>query len=149
MITIPNTLQKDQALTFSLNKTELFAAITDDYFSIESNVQKAIFVYRSEDGHQRKRIEFLIADASPSDTVTFSSRAKDVFELEEIVLIDYDNGTHVLHPSAVSSSERTLNFVSGPTPSTVYFAFDGTSDSDLDGFGSVYDSSVGGEFYPL
>lgn len=149
MITVPNTLQKDQPLTFSLDKQALFSAVSDDYFSIEANVQKVVFVYKSEDGHQRKRIEFLISDASPSDTVTFSSKAKDIFDLEEIVLIDYDNGTFVLHPSTVSSSERVLNFNNQPAPSTVYFAFDGTSDSSLGGFGSVNDPSIGGEFYPF
>ena len=35
-----------------------------------------------------------------------------------------------------------------PQPSTIYFAFDGTSESDAGGFGSIYDSSTGGEFKP-
>lgn len=149
MITPPNSLEKNQELTFSLNKEQLFAAVSDEYFSVEANVQKAIFVYMSTEGHQKKRVEFLISDESPSDSVTFSLKSKNTFELEKIVLVDHDGGTHVLPSTVVSLSARTLSFDGGSTPSTVYFAFDGTSGSDLDGFGSVYDSSVGGEFYPL
>jgi len=149
MITLPNSLQKNQLLTFSLDKQSLFAAVSDEYFSIEANVQKAIFVYKSQEGRQKKRVEFLIADVAPSHSVTFSAKAKDTFELEKVVLMDYDGGTHVLPATIVSLSARTLSFNAGPAPSTVYFAFDGTSDSSLGGFSSVYDSSVGGEFYPL
>lgn len=149
MITLPNSLQKNQSLTFVLDKSALFAAVSDEYFSVESHVEKVIAVYKSATGHQRKRVEFLIAQASPSDQVIFSNKASDVFNLEKIVLIDYDGGTHVL-PASIASSASVLNFSGGnPPSSTVYFAFDGTSGSDLSGFGSVYDSSVGGEFYPL
>lgn len=146
MITALNSLQKNQPLSFSLNKSELFASVLDEYFSIEANVKKAIFVYKSEEGHQRKRIEFLISDLNPSASVTFSLKAKDVFILEKIILIDYDGGTFALSASVVSSSNRTLNFGTN-APSVVYFAFSGTSDANLDGFGSIYNSSVGGQFY--
>lgn len=148
MITIPNSLLKNQVLTFYLDKTALFSAVSDEYFSIEANVKKVVFVYKSEEGHQRKRIEFLIEDSVPSDSVTFSLKAKNVFELEQIVLIDYDGGTHVLPSTTVSVSQRTLTLTEGEQPpsSTIYFAFDGTSGADLGGFGSVYDPSVGGEF---
>lgn len=149
MLTLPNSLQKNESLTFSLDKETLFAAVSDEYFSVEANVKKAVFVYKSSEGRQRKRLEFLISDAAPSDTVIFSAKSKNTFELEKIVLIDYDNGTHVLSATVVSLSARTLNFDGGPAPSTVYFAFDGTSDNSLGGFSSVNDSSIGGEFYPL
>lgn len=148
MITLPNLLEKNQVLTFVLDKTNLFAAISDEYFSIQENVQKVVAVYKSSTGHQRKRIEFLLSEESPSDQVRFSNKASDIFNLEKIVLIDYDGGTFVL-PASVAPSASVLDFTGGtPPPSTIYFAFDGTSDSSLGGFGSISDSSIGGEFYP-
>lgn len=149
MITLPGSLQKNQPLVFSLNKSELFAAVSDEYFSIEANVKKVVFVYKSTDGHQRKRVEFLTTDENPSDSVVFSLKAKNVFNLEKIVLMDYDGGAHVLSAS-VAPSALVLDFTGeGEPPSVVYFAFDGTSDNGLGGFGSVSDSTIGGEFYPL
>jgi len=133
MITFPNSPVKGQELTFSLDKTALFAAVSDEYFSVEANVEKAIFVYKSENGHQRKRIEFIVSQASPSDSVNFSEKAEDVFHLEQIILVDYDGGTFALAPSVAQSSEQTITFTSTPSQE-IYFAFDGTNDANLGGF---------------
>jgi len=133
MITFPNSLVKGQDLTFTLDKTAFFAAVSDEYFSLEANVEKIIFVYRSEDGHQRKRIQFMVSDSAPSDAVGFSEKANDVFNLEQIILVDYDGGTHVVSPSVVSLSEQTITFNSSPSEE-IYFAFDGTNDANLGGF---------------
>lgn len=133
MITFPNSLVKGQDLTFSLDKAALFAAVSDDYFSIEANVEKAIFVYKSENGHQRKRLEFIVSQALPSDSINFSQKADNHFNLEEIILIDYDGGTFAIAPSIVSSSEQTISFTSSPSQE-IYFAFDGTNDANLGGF---------------
>jgi hypothetical protein len=133
MITFPNSLVKGQDLTFTLDKTALFAVVSDEYFSVEANVEKIIFVYRSEDGHQRKRIQFMVSDSAPSDAVGFSEKANDVFNLEQIILVDYDGGTHVVSPSVVSLSEQTITFNSSPSEE-IYFAFDGTNDANLGGF---------------
>jgi hypothetical protein len=133
MITFPNSLVKGQDLTFTLDKTAFFAVVSDEYFSVEANVEKIIFVYRSEDGHQRKRIQFMVSDSAPSDAVGFSEKANDVFNLEQIILVDYDGGTHVVSPSVVSLSEQTITFNSSPSEE-IYFAFDGTNDANLGGF---------------
>lgn len=133
MINIPQSLLKETSLTFTLDKTDFFAAITDPYFSIEANVNKIVFVYKSSVGHQRKKIEFLTSQEIPSDTVVFSSKANDLFNLEKIIMIDYDNGSIAISEKIVPIEKRTLSLSQGFS-NQLYFAFSGTNDADLGGF---------------
>lgn len=147
MITFPVTLQKGEDLSVSLDKAALFAAITDEYFSVQENVEKVVFIYKSATSNQRKRVEFTVAEASPVDVVKFSEKADDLFNLERIVLIDFDGGCLALVSTIVpSESERSITLGDLIDLSDSFFAFDG-DDSTLGGFdtGSFYDDTALGE----
>lgn len=133
MINKPQSLVKETPLTFTLDKNTLFAAVTDSYFSVETNVKKIIFVYKSSIGHQRKRIEFLTSEETPSATVVFSGKANSLFNLEKIIMVDYDDGTLAVSETIVPVEKRSLS-LSQSSSGQIYFAFSGTNDADVGGF---------------
>lgn len=147
MITKPSTLEKGQSLTFTMDRTQAAAAATDSYWSDSSKIVRAVVVYRSTVGNQRKKLNFVFSGDTAQASATWSLRARDEFYVEQIRLIDADWGEYEL-PSAALPSSASIDFndTSEP-PTTLYFGFSGTGDSTLAGFGSLSDSSVGGVFY--
>lgn len=109
MITLPGSLSKNQSLQFSLNKTQVLAAVSDQYWSDSANISKCIVVYKSSTGNQKKRIEFDFTQASPSASQTWSSKSRDQFEIDEIVLIDFDNDYYGI-PKTSLPSGKGVNF---------------------------------------
>ena len=103
LLTIPQA-SKGFNLTISLSKNELFNLFSDDYFSIQSNVKRAIVVYASSSGNQKKVITFNLADEVPQAEIEISTHAKDSFLLNRIILEDFDNGTLTIHHNELSTS---------------------------------------------
>jgi hypothetical protein len=109
MINLPNTLSKGEVLSFALNKSLVIAAVSDSYWSDSANISKCIVVYKSTSGHQRKRLEFDFSQESPTVVAEWSVKARNGFEIEEIVLIDFDSGSYTI-PRASLPSGKGISF---------------------------------------
>jgi hypothetical protein len=105
MINLPSSLAKGEILTFALNKTLVTSATSDTYWSDTANIQKCIVVYKSTSGHQRKKLEFDFTQESPTTTAEWSVKARNAFEIEEIVLIDFDGGSYTIPRSSLPSGK--------------------------------------------
>lgn len=105
MINLPSSLAKGEILTFALNKALVTSATSDSYWSDAANIQKCIVVYKSTSGHQRKKLEFDFTQESPTTTAEWSVKARDAFEIEEIVLIDFDSGSYTIPRSSLPSGK--------------------------------------------
>lgn len=105
MINLPNSIAKGEVLSFALNKALVTAAVSDPYWSDSANISKCIVVYRSTSGRQRKRLEFDFTQESPTVAAEWSAKARNSFEIEEIVLIDFDGGSYVIQRSALPSGK--------------------------------------------
>lgn len=112
MINLPNTLAKGENLTFALNKSLVIAAVSDSYWSDSANISKCIVVYKSTSGHQRKRLEFDFSQESPIVIAEWSVKARNAFEIEEIVLIDFDSGSYTIPRSSLPSG-KGISFSGG------------------------------------
>jgi len=109
MINLPNTPKKGESLTFALNKSLVIAAVSDSYWSDSANISKCVIVYKSTIGHQKKRLEFDFTQTSPTVNVEWSTKARNNFKIEQIVLIDFDNDKYLI-PSENLPSGKDLDF---------------------------------------
>jgi hypothetical protein len=109
MINLPNSIAKGEVLSFALNKTLVTAAVSDPYWSDSANISKCIVVYRSTSGRQRKRLEFDFTQESPTVAAEWSAKARNSFEIEEIVLMDFDGGSYVI-PRSLLPSGKGISF---------------------------------------
>jgi hypothetical protein len=112
MLTLPSNVAKASPLTFSLNKSAVLAAASDAYWQDAANVKSVIVVYRSTAGNQRKRLEFDFTQASPTATATWTGTARADHDIEQIVLVDFDNDTYSI-PSANLPSGKGVGFGGG------------------------------------
>lgn len=121
MINLPNTLSKGQSLTFTLNKSLVLAAVTDEYWSDSANISKCIVVYRAKSGkgRQRKRMVFDFTQETPLVSLEWSEKSRNLFELQGIVLIDFDNGEYTLSRSELPQN-KTISFNSIGTALAAY-----------------------------
>jgi hypothetical protein len=105
VINLPSSIAKGEILSFALNKPLVIAAVSDSYWSDAYNIQKCVVVYKSSSGHQRKRLEFDFTQENPIVTAQWSLKARNSFEIEEIVLIDFDNGSYTIPRSSLPSGK--------------------------------------------
>lgn len=94
LFTIP-ALSKGTPGTVTLDKSALLALApiaADEYFSDGDNVQYVVVEWNSNPGSQREIAKFKFSDATPSHDFLVSAQAQDVFEVEQLILIDFDNG---------------------------------------------------------
>jgi hypothetical protein len=106
LLTIPATVSKGVSATVGLNKSELFQlslVASDSYFSVQTNVRLCIVEYRSTQGNQRHVLKFDLSQATPSDQLLLSTKARNTFELQRIILEDHDKGTLILRKSDLPS----------------------------------------------
>jgi hypothetical protein len=87
---------KGVASSVSLSKSELSAlsvVSSDSYFSNQVNWAEILVFYKSTVGKQLKVLKFDPSQSSPSTSVLFSVKARNNFELQKIIIMDYDSGT--------------------------------------------------------
>ena len=113
ILTKPNSIQKGVSAPFSLSISELAAlpeVIADDYFSDTANWSEVMVVYKSSVGRQYESVEFNAALPDPTASFLVSTRAKDVFEVQLINIVDFDGGIFTIHRSSLNTSEFDINF---------------------------------------
>jgi hypothetical protein len=118
ILTKNETPSKGAKAEFQLDKAAL-AAVTsvaaDSYFSDSSNWKSVDMIFKSNPGNQRRTVKFDASQAAPISNFFASARARDVFEIEKIVINDLDGGEFRVNRSELTTSEFDIN-MGGPLP---------------------------------
>jgi hypothetical protein len=96
IITKPASIEKNAAASISLNKSTLAAVASvaaDAYYSNSSNWKEVFIYYKSSVGNQREVLKFDATVASPAANFLVSEKARDIFQVQKIVIVDFDNGS--------------------------------------------------------
>lgn len=122
IITKPATIEKNIAASISLNKAAL-AAVTsvasDSYFSNSANWAKVHIYYKSSVGNQKEMLRFDATQATPTASFLVSDKARDEFQIQKILILDFDNGSFEVPRSALNSAEFDVSLAVSPSPSFV------------------------------
>lgn len=111
LLSIPSVTKGESAIV-TLNKSELFslsAVSSDPTFSIQANVKKCIVEYGSNPGNQKKVLQFDLSQSSPSASLFLSLKARDAFNIDRLILEDFDGDTLLVERSQLPSG---LDFLS-------------------------------------
>ena len=104
---------KGTATLFTLDKAAL-AAVTsvaaDAYFSIQAKWKSIDLVYHSSVGNQNQIVKFNASQSSPTSDFLVSNRARDIFEIQKIVIKDFDGGTFEVLRSELTTAEFDIDF---------------------------------------
>jgi len=94
MITKPS-VTKGVSAQFTLNKTSLSnhpSVLADSYFQDTDNWYRVNAVYKSSPGSQYEIVEFDAVQANPTGNFLVSLKARDLFQIEKLVIVDFDGG---------------------------------------------------------
>lgn len=112
IITKPLSIVKNSAAEFTLDKAALAAVASvaaNAYYSVSSNWSKVILQYKSSAGNQKELLEFNASLATPTSSFLVSSRARDIFQVNKIVIVDFDGGTFIVPRSQLTTSEFDID----------------------------------------
>jgi hypothetical protein len=119
IITKPSTIEKNSAASISLNKSDLAlipSVVADSYFSDQDNWKNVIVYYRSSIGNQKEILKFDATLVSPSTSFLISDKARDIFEVQKIIIQDFDGGSIVIPRSELTTAEFDIDTSGGSTP---------------------------------
>lgn len=111
-------ISKGVPAQFSLNKANLLLHPTvqaDSYFSEPLNWYRVTIVYKSLEGAQYELVEFDATQETPTGTFLVSEKARDVFEVLKIKIIDFDNGFLEIPRSELVTSEFDISMNVSPS----------------------------------
>lgn len=97
---------KNNYISITLDKaivSGLTQVSSDPYWSVETNISRAIVHYLSSEGNQRKILTFDYTQENPSTTLNFSDSARDLFNINMLVLVDNDSGILILSREMLTS----------------------------------------------
>ena len=97
----------------TLNKSELALlpiVLLDDYFSVTINWNKIILSYKSSEGNQQEIVEFNATLSSPTGFFDVSLKARDLFEIQVIKIIDFDGDIFIIPRSELTTSDFDVEF---------------------------------------
>jgi hypothetical protein len=112
ILTKNETPAKGQKAEFELDKSALAAIVSDLYFQDSDNWKSVEMVFKSNPGNQRRVVKF---DASNTVETTAlasfyaSDRARDIFEIEKIVINDLDGGEFRVNRSELTVAEFDID----------------------------------------
>ena len=104
--------------TITLNKSELsdLASVSaDSYFSVTTNWNKIILSYKSSEGNQQEIVEFNATLSSPTGFFDVSLKARDLFEIQVIKIIDFDGDIFIIPRSELTTSDFDVEFLNPPS----------------------------------
>lgn len=120
IITKPATIEKNLAATVILNKSELAAIIPDIYYADSANWKEVFIYYKSSTGNQREILKFNATLSSPIANFLVSDRALDVFQVQKIVIVDFDAGNITIPRSELTVTDFDVNM----TPAEFFYLRD-------------------------
>lgn len=158
IVTKPATVEKNVVAQFTLDKSVLASVasvVADSYFSDMLNWSEVLIYYKSSEGNQREILKFDAIMASPTANFLVSEFARDVFEVQKIVIKDFDNGSFVVQRSELTVAEFDVDMSGGGSGGGVSLTLIATSEDGTllsvspQGFGDavVNSSSYNGYFY--
>jgi hypothetical protein len=112
IITKP-TIVKGTPATISLDKAELAAhplVSSNSYFSNMNKWRKVEIIYISSPGNQSKNVEFDATVASPTGSILCTLKARDIFEVEKLLIIDFDNGVLQIPRASLDVLDFDISF---------------------------------------
>jgi hypothetical protein len=141
ILTKPSVV-RNVASTFTLNKADLAAEISDAYFQDTDNWSKVELSYVSSSTNQRRIVSFDVSNASPTVNGEFfvSDKSQGDFLINQITVRDYDGGSHVIKRADLNTAEfdvaipvvalpvlvRTFNTLQQPWEDGLNTTFTGT-----------------------
>jgi len=116
ILTKNETPAKGQRAEFQLNKADLADLVTDPYFQVTDNWQSVEMVYKSSIGGQRRVVKFDATQATPIANFFITNKARDIFNIEKIVINDFDGDSIIIYRSALVAAEPGTDFDVDATP---------------------------------
>lgn len=116
IITKPTIIEKNTVAEFTLNKSVLAvvdSVVADSYFSNSQNWSEVLIYYKSSEGNQREILKFDATQASPTANFLVSEKARDVFQIQKIVIKDFDNDTFIILRTEINASDFDIMFNDG------------------------------------
>lgn len=101
-------VSKGTPATFSISKTELAQhpmVTADSYFSNPLNWFRVNAVFKSSVGSQYEIVEFNASQETPTGTFLVSEKARDMFEIQKLQIMDFDGGFLDIPRSSLVASE--------------------------------------------
>jgi hypothetical protein len=115
ILTKNETPAKGQKAEFELDKSALAAIVSDLYFQDSANWKSVEMIFKSNPGKQRRVVKFDASQATPLASFFTSIKARDVFQIEKIVINDFDNGSFTVLRSELTVAEFDID-MGGPAP---------------------------------
>jgi hypothetical protein len=93
LLTIPEFPEKGTLQEYALNVTELFALVSEAYFTDQNNLKVINAIYKSKTSNQIELISFTPnGNSTLTSMAEFASTSRDEFELLNVVIVDQQNG---------------------------------------------------------
>jgi hypothetical protein len=105
---IPATITLDKSLLQALP-----IVVADEYFSDPTNWKRVVLNYKSSEGKQYEIVEFDATVSSPTGTFNVSEKARDVFEIQSINILDFDGGIFTIGRNSLTTVDFDINFNTG------------------------------------
>lgn len=108
IVTKPISIVKGIPANITLNPVELeeHTAITDGFYSSQSNWEKVVIFYRSSIGNQKKTLVFDVENENFTGIFRSSVRARSIFYAQTIFLHDYDGAYFAIKRESLTVGER-------------------------------------------
>lgn len=142
IITKPTTIYKNMVAEFILNKSVLSAitsVVADSYFSDSQNWSEVLIYYKSSEGNQREILKFDATQASPTANFLVSDKARDIFQVQKIMIKDFDNGSFTVERTELVAAEFDVDMSGGGSGGGSGVSLSGWS-SDIEGFTATSNS---------
>lgn len=106
ILSFASSPSKNSTTEVTLNKSQLYALAPisgDAFWSDPDNIAQVSVNYESTIGRQNKSLNFDAQTATPTDSISFSSIARDSFQIDTIILRDFDGGKFIISRATLSS----------------------------------------------
>lgn len=125
LISIPYPISKGVSFDITLDMSELLSNVSDPYFQIQANIDKALLTYASvtnsePENEQKKTLNFDASVENPISPVIFSSTARNLFVLKKIRLLDRDGGMYDVSLRDIEKEGFNINLI--PPPSSLIYS---------------------------
>ena len=116
-----NAIEKGVGATFTLDKAQLAlvaSVVASAYYSDQSNWKSVILNYKSSTLSQTTSIGFDASLASPTGIFNVATQATDIFEIQTISIVDFQNGYFVIPRSQLTVVDFDVDMTS-PLPTAI------------------------------
>lgn len=101
---VNNVLQIDKNLLLAHS-----SVVASAYFSDVANWNQIFVFYRSTSGRQDQLIAFDATQGTPQANFLVSTKGRDVFEVQKIIIRDFDNGELIIPRSGLVAGDFDIN----------------------------------------